>query len=398
MAWSKRVVFAGVPCLVAWAGAGCGTASLSTGDASAVEDAGDASTEPPDSSLDALLDAKVCEPIVLRTMSMPACTQPGAPPATPVASTDEAFQLPLTPPIDFRRVRDLTYATRGGKVLLGDLLIPKSVGSSKPGVLVVIHGGGWKDCARRRAPVEAVAGIWAALGNVAAFNIEYRLLQEGGAFPENIGDVHCALHWISKEASRFGLDGSKLVLAGESAGAHLSALAAMTVGDPAYVPAGCELAPGTVKGSMNFSGVYDLPLFASRPTFPEPKLSATGDSPRSLVEGYTRTACVEKNVLATSCSSKICGPCVQASPVAHACGTKSEMLLVQAEDPIDPLVPMEQTLAFMAGLSAAGIPTELVKGTAADCKDDPSAGHGFSPCLVRKSVPEVTKFLSRLRP
>ena len=40
----------------------------------------------------------------------------------------------------------------------------------------------------------------AALYRVATFNIEYRLRQEGGGYPENLKDVRCALAWITADA------------------------------------------------------------------------------------------------------------------------------------------------------------------------------------------------------
>ena len=88
-------------------------------------------------------------------------------------------------------------------------------------VAVVIHGGFWK--AEYGLDLnEALAEDLAERG-WAAWNIEYRRLGNGGGVPETLDDVSAA---IDKLAELDGVDLSRVVTIGHSAGGHLAAWAA----------------------------------------------------------------------------------------------------------------------------------------------------------------------------
>jgi acetyl esterase/lipase len=67
--------------------------------------------------------------------------------------------------------------------------------------------------------------------------IEYRLTPDS-VWPAQIEDVHAAAAWLRASADMLGLDPTRLVVAGGSAGGHLSAMAAL---DPALALAGAVL-------------------------------------------------------------------------------------------------------------------------------------------------------------
>src|SRR5690606_25313823 len=117
--------------------------------------------------------------------------------------------------VSLTKVDNLTYGHHGGFALQADLIVPTALSTPAPGILFFVHGGGWKDCENRRASVEPVARFWAAALGVGVVNIEYRLLGEGGGYPENIRDVRCAMRWARDQASSWDLDGSKMVLMGD---------------------------------------------------------------------------------------------------------------------------------------------------------------------------------------
>jgi acetyl esterase/lipase len=62
---------------------------------------------------------------------------------------------------------------------------------------------------------------------------------------------------VRAHAEEYGADPDFIVLVGNSAGAHLSALAALTPNDPEYQP-GFEDADTHVSGCCGFYGVYDF--------------------------------------------------------------------------------------------------------------------------------------------
>jgi acetyl esterase/lipase len=88
------------------------------------------------------------------------------------------------------------------------------------GVVVVIHGGFWKAAydlsLGRPLAADLVDKGWAAL------NIEYRRVGDGGGVPETLDDVRAALATLDDT----GLDLTRVVALGHSAGGHLATWAA----------------------------------------------------------------------------------------------------------------------------------------------------------------------------
>ena len=122
-------------------------------------------------------------------------------------------------------------------------------GASK-GVVVVIHGGFWLDqydlsLGRPLAASLAEHG-WTAL------NIEYRRVGDGGGWPQTFDDVAAAIDAL---AGVEGLDTTKVVTLGHSAGGHLAVWAAgrpQLTGSPWATPA------VPVTAAISQAGVLDL--------------------------------------------------------------------------------------------------------------------------------------------
>ena len=84
--------------------------------------------------------------------------------------------------------------------------------------LLYIHGGGFRICSKDTH--WALAGRFARAGYV-VFNINYRLAPRH-PFPAAIEDACAAVQFVARRAAEFGADASRLVVAGESAGANLA--------------------------------------------------------------------------------------------------------------------------------------------------------------------------------
>ena len=91
-------------------------------------------------------------------------------------------------------------------------------------VLVIVHGGGWVKGDKRI--FSHIADLFASLGLV-VLNVNYRLAPKH-RFPVMIDDVACALQWVEAEGVRYGADPSRVVLLGQSAGAHIVSLIGLT--------------------------------------------------------------------------------------------------------------------------------------------------------------------------
>jgi len=109
-------------------------------------------------------------------------------------------------------------------------------------VAVVYHGGGWRD-GSRQSMVYRVCQRYLAHGFMVV-NVEYRF----GVVPAS-EDAMRALAWVFGNVSHFGGDSERVVVTGESAGAHLALLAAFS-------------SARRVRGVVNFYAVTDLSSFA----------------------------------------------------------------------------------------------------------------------------------------
>lgn len=250
---------------------------------------------------------------------------------------------------------DLVFSVVPGyRPLRLDLYKPKKPAPATAGypLVVYIHGGGWQSGHTRHSGAfanwPAVLAQLSAKGYVVA-SIEYRLSSEA-RFPAAIQDVKTSIRWLRSKSSEFGIDPSKAVVWGGSAGGQLAALAATSCGLRAISPvfmkdgkpdAGSALAGQSdcVQGLVAWYGVFD---FAAQPLANQRAESA--DSPVGKYLG---------------CNAADCGPTVAlASPITHVESRDPPVLLVHGE--VDKVVPVAQSRAFQAALVAKQVPAELV--------------------------------------
>ena len=92
-------------------------------------------------------------------------------------------------------------------------------------IVFYIHGGGFRILSKDTHWVMALG--FARRGFI-VFNVSYRLAPRH-RFPAAVEDVCRAFDWVVKNAARFGGDTSRIVLAGESAGANLATSLALTL-------------------------------------------------------------------------------------------------------------------------------------------------------------------------
>ncbi len=179
-----------------------------------------------------------------------------APPAS-IERTSPSWRNILLPiPVrdpDVERIRDLAFGEHGGKPLRLDLYRPRGGDGPFP-VLLYVHGGGWtmgsKNVQGLMTCTHMASRGWLCV------NANYRLSPRA-TFPDHIIDVKQAIRWVREEGARLGADPDCIVIAGGSAGGHLSALAALTPNDPEYQP-GFEGTDTSVQGCIPFYGVFDL--------------------------------------------------------------------------------------------------------------------------------------------
>jgi acetyl esterase/lipase len=166
---------------------------------------------------------------------------------------------------------------------VGELFVPGD-GGPHP-VVIVIHGGYW----RARYDRSLMTGLCEDLAahGLAAWNLEYRRVGNGGGWPETFLDVAAAVDLLADLEAPLDLD--RVGAVGHSAGGHLALWAAARTRLPAGAP-GAE--PRVVpRAVVSQAGVADLRLAARLPPSDEPTRALLGGatdvhalaSPREIV-------------------------------------------------------------------------------------------------------------------
>lgn len=131
-----------------------------------------------------------------------------------------------------------------GGALRADIAVPAGGAGPFP-VVLYLHGGGW--CFGSPRSFRKVGMTFAANG-VLAVMLDYRLAPEH-PFPAALDDVRQAVDWIGSHAGRYGGDGGRIAVGGDSAGGNL-ALAAALRGPQAF--------RDRLSALLLLYGVYDL--------------------------------------------------------------------------------------------------------------------------------------------
>jgi acetyl esterase/lipase len=198
-----------------------------------------------------------------------------------------------------RVVKDVEYARVGDTSLRLDLYLPEGQGPHP--LIVWIHGGAFRSGDK--------GGIfWSPMPRqtergYAVASINYRLSGQA-IFPALVYDCKAAIRWLRANAGKYGLRAERIVVAGESAGGHLSAL----MGTSGGVKELEDLAMGNPSESSRVQGVVDffgptdfLQMDAGVPAAcPNPMVHKAADSPESQLLGCTITSCPEKVKAANS--------------------------------------------------------------------------------------------------
>jgi acetyl esterase/lipase len=255
--------------------------------------------------------------------------------------------------------RDVVYWTlpESGRQLLCDIWQPGD-GNLSGLTFIYNHGSAWwvgdKDYHKT---TRALFRHLVSQGHT-VMDVAYRLCPEV-QLKDMLADVKRAVFWMRDQASEYGVNPNKLVLAGGSAGAHLALLAGYTTNHP-------DLTPNDLLGQ-------DLPVHAIVAYYP----------PIDLVEGFYR---YNEFVLSKNPSSVTLGQTLTekekfehlgrldfllgghpndvpeiyalASPLSHVSSHSPPTLLLQGGR--DVLVPSEPVVTLHQKLTSLGVPSVCV--------------------------------------
>lgn len=135
---------------------------------------------------------------------------------------------PVDLPKHYQKEIDLIYKKVDGWEGRLDLYFPKDSISVHP-MIINIHGGGWNHGVK-----ESQRGFKAFFKhNFVVANVEYRLESQAKA-PAAIEDIRGALVYLLNQANSYGIDPSRVILMGASAGGHLALMAGLLNDDRSF--------------------------------------------------------------------------------------------------------------------------------------------------------------------
>lgn len=161
-------------------------------------------------------------------------------------------------PAGIREQRDIRYGRTEEEKL--DIYLPPD--GAKPGrpVIVWLHGGAF--VAGDRQDVAPYLKILAGRG-FASVAVGYTRAPTA-RYPGPVLQANAALGFLQREGQRLGIDPTNIVLAGDSAGAHIaSQLAAGLTGKDYAELLGLKpaIAPASLRGTVLFCGAFDPTAF-----------------------------------------------------------------------------------------------------------------------------------------
>lgn len=120
-------------------------------------------------------------------------------------------------------VTELTVTARDGHVLPARLY--RAPGTAQLPAIVYIHGGGY--VVGSLDSHDSICRRLAASGQYAVFAPAYRLAPEAG-FPTAVNDTLDTANWLAEQAGHLQLDSRRITVAGDSVGATLATVLAIT--------------------------------------------------------------------------------------------------------------------------------------------------------------------------
>jgi acetyl esterase/lipase len=231
--------------------------------------------------------------------------------------------------VGYRVFPNLTYITANNYDAKLDLYQSRDASAPQPTV-IYIHGGGWTG-GSKEASILNLLPYFEMGWNVV--NVEYRLARVSLA-PAAVEDCLCALRWVIHNAKQYNVDIKRLVMTGNSAGAHL----ALTTG---MIPASAGLdreCPGPeelkVAAIVNWYGITDVADLLDGDNMKTYAVTWLGTMP-NRVEIARRV-----------------------SPLTYVRPGLPPILSIQGD--ADPTVPYSHSLRLQAALDKAGVPNKLV--------------------------------------
>lgn len=242
-----------------------------------------------------------------------------------------------SPAIGVMATATVNYCVDGGKQLSLDMYEPRDGGAPHP-LLIFVHGGSWafgsSSLGEQSQLVQGV--IHGVLGHgFAVASLNYRLAP-GDQWPAQIIDVRCAIRYLRATSAHWNVDPHRFAAMGNSAGAQLVSLAALSDGQvPQWNTSEYSGQSGAVAAVVDCWGPIDL-----------------------TAAGWSKTAVQIGQIVFRISLGTQADTLSVASPVSYVHAGEPPFLIIQGTS--DQLVPPTQSSELRDRLVAAGDVATLV--------------------------------------
>lgn len=233
-----------------------------------------------------------------------------------------------------RIVRDIEFARVGEHALKLDLYLPR--GKAKAPLIVWAHGGAWRSGSKASMPLGKLVEE-----NYPVVSVDYRLSTEA-KFPAQIHDIKAAIRFARANSSKWNVSAERILIAGDSAGAHLATLVGVSNGHAELEGSvGNDLRQSSdVQGIISFYGAANLTTILKQST---PHGLSVRVPALELLLGALPT-----NALALA---------RLASPVFHVDRDDPPLLLLHGDQ--DPQMPINQSHELHAAYQKVKAPVQF---------------------------------------
>jgi acetyl esterase/lipase len=261
----------------------------------------------------AVNDAEVSVPPLAEAAPEPVSIEPAATPRTIVH-------------------RDQPYGDQPGQRF--DLHLPDGCSGGRLPLVVWIHGPDWRTGSKVDCPV-----TWLVEQGFAVASIDYRP-SDAAVFPAQLDDCRAAVGAICAEATTWGIDPSRICVAGIGGGGHLAALVAFAPADQGPIREASTDDATMAADAVAAAAVFDAPSHL-------PSLGAAHDRAGSAASRLVGGPLPEFREAAQ-----------KASPLVHVTPDDPPTLIVHGSR--GDSVSAEQGVRLDAALHASGVDSALV--------------------------------------
>ena len=170
--------------------------------------------------------------------------------------TSHKWQPVVTKSYPGPHLRDLVYATNPdtGQPLLADILLPSRTTPPTGVAMIYVHGGAWLYGRKNISKLPCFREL-ATQGHL-VMDIDYTKAPHI-SIPGMVKDVNRAILWLKQQAAVYNINPERIVLTGQSAGAHLALLTAYSPNNPLFMPPEMQ-GDTSVRAVISYYGPSDL--------------------------------------------------------------------------------------------------------------------------------------------